>query len=329
MAHNIHDKKFLSLRKPAWHRLGLVVEEELTGVAAGERLGLPMVYSEAIHTPKGVIIPGYKCVFGKEKGKEAVPFTVVTDDYHEVTHTDFLIAWDNATTGAAVETIGLLGKGEHLFVTTKLPTFDIKGDECDSYLLATNMLDGKNANYGRVTPVRVVCQNTLNLSASNYTDQLRVVHKSESIKQIEKWLRHVWSTTKAKSETIQEAYKILANHTPKSRQVSNALETTYPMTPKPDADPRTKDGLDLLAAWEKKNNNTLVHRSNVMHLFEGQATGADLKAAKGTSWGLWNSVVEYEDYQKAYRRATSSLFGPGAERKQVAFDSLYELATSR
>lgn len=327
MAHNIHKGKFLTLRKPAWHGLGLVIQDEISGVEAGERIGIPMVFSDAIYTQKGVVIPGYKCIFGKEKNKDAVPFSVVTDDYHEVKHSDFLEAWDNATNKAPIETIGVLGKGEHLFVTTKLPMFDVKGDECESYLLATNMLNGKDANYGRVTPVRVVCQNTLNLSSSNYTDQIRVIHKSESIKQIQEWLRNVWESTKSKGEALKEAYTILANHTPKTKQVNGVLSGVYPTLEFPEhLDPTTKMGLDALALIEKKNKNNQEHREQVLHLFEGDGLGSDLKSAQGTSWGLWNAVVEYEDHMKSYRRASSSLFGPGAERKQVAFDSLYELA---
>lgn len=327
MAHNIHNEKFISLRQPAWHGLGQVINEEIGGVEAGEKLGLPIIVTRPISSD-GIHIPGWKCIFGKEPGKPAVPYSVVSEDYHEITHADFLVAWDKATGKAPIETIGLLGKGENLFVTTKLPTFDVKGDPCDSYLLAANILSGKQADFGRVTPVRVVCQNTLNLSASQFSEEFRVIHTGESIKQIETWLSTIWQTAKAKQEALKDAYTILANFTPNGVEVQEVVRAAYEGIEEPEVDPYTKEGLDILAQWEKQKKRVVEHRENVLHLFEGQAVGADLASARGTGWGLWNAVVEYEDYIKPRRKATSALFGAGADRKQAAFDEILKLATA-
>lgn len=328
MAHNIHNEKFISLRQPAWHGLGLVINEEISGVEAGEKLGLPIVFTRPIQTDNGIDIPGWKCILGKEKDKAPVPYSVVSDDYCEIRHGDFLAAWDKATGKAPIETIGLLGKGENLFVTTKLPTFDVKGDPCDSYLLAANILSGKQADFGRVTPVRVVCQNTLNLSASQFSEEFRVIHTGESIKQIESWLSTIWQTAKAKQEALKDAYTILANFTPNGVEVQEVVCAAYEGIEEPEVDPYTKEGLDILAQWEKQKKRVVEHRENVLHLFEGQAVGADLASARGTGWGLWNAVVEYEDYIKPRRKATSALFGAGADRKQAAFDEILKLATA-
>lgn len=328
MSHNIHDQKFISARQPAWHGLGLVIQDDINGVEAGERLGLPSVYTESVKTESGLAIHGYKCILGKEHGKAPVPFSVVTQEYHEITHTDFLIAWDEATGGAPIETIGLLGKGENMFVTTKLAKFDVMGDECDNYLLAANILSGNEADFGRVTPVRVVCQNTLATSAWSFSEQYRAIHTSDAARQIERWLRKVWQTAQAKSEALKDAYNILASFTPRSKQVLDVLETTYSLAPKPDADEKTPEGLDGLAAWQKSNSRQIDHRQNVNELFAGKAAGSSLKAARGTGWGLWNAVVEYEDYGKSRRTPSSALFGAGANRKTTAFDKLYTLATN-
>ena len=328
MSHNIYNQKFISLRQPAWHNLGLVIEDEINAVQAGQKLGLPIITTRPIRTDDGIEIPGWKCILGKEGDNAPVPFSVVSNDYHEITHGEFLEAWDRATNAATIETIGLLGKGENLFVTTKLQPFDVKGDECDSYLLAANILTGKEADFARVTPVRVVCQNTLNLSASRCGDEFRVVHTGESIKQIETWLTRIWRSASEKQAALKEAYTVLANSTPSVDSVIDVLESTYPLALKPNADERTNDGLDLLAAWQRGNARQIEHQQSVNHLFEGTAVGSDLAAARGTAWGLWNAVVEYEDYSKPRRQATSSLFGAGADRKQAAFDSLIKLAVA-
>jgi phage/plasmid-like protein (TIGR03299 family) len=327
MAHNIHNQKFISLRQPAWHGLGLVIEDEIGGVEAGAKLGLPVIYTEKIQTATGLVVPGFKAIVGKEGDRAPVAYSVVSEEYNEIKHGDFLHAWDKATGKAPIETIGLLGKGETLFVTTKLPTFDVKGDEVDSYLLAYNPLTGKDACTGRVTNVRVVCQNTLNASAANFTEQFRVIHVSDAATQIEKWLEKVWQTRLAQQQALQEAYNLLANYYPLSGLVKDVLNATYEGIAKPDVDPYTTEGLETLAQWEKSCKRVVEHRNNVLDLFEGKAVGSDLKSAQGTSWGLWNAVVEYEDHLKLRRKSSSALFGAGADRKTVAFDSLLALAS--
>ena len=324
MSHNIYNEKFLSVRKPAWHNLGLVIDDEIGAVEAGERIGLPIVYTEQIQTRSGLVIPGYKAIVGKDRNT-VTPYSVVTEDYNEIRHADFLVAWDEATGHASIETIGLLGKGENLFVTTRLPKFDVKGDELDNYLLAANILSGRESDFGRITPVRVVCQNTLNLSARQFSEEFRVVHRGDSIKQIKTWLETVWKTAHAKIEAVKEAYQILADFTPNGVQVISTLLSTYQSPARPETDPR--DDLDAWRDWEVANKRQIVHRDSVLELFEGKATGSDLRAARGTGWGLWNAVVEYEDYVKPRRAASSALFGAGADRKQAAFDSLLKLAT--
>ena len=326
MSHNIHNEKFITRRQPAWHGLGLVIQDDIAAVDAGERLGIPIVFTRPISTDSGIEIPGYKCILGKEKDKAPVPFSVVTEDYNEITHADFLIAWDRATKKAPIETIGLLGRGENLFVTTKLPKFDVKGDELDTYLLAANILSGKEADFGRVTNVRVVCQNTLLASASNFKEEFRVCHLSDSIKQIEEWIRKVWLSSSLKAQALKEAYTILANYTPNGVAVQETLRTSYPSIPQPEADAHTSEGLDRLAAWQRAQARQEKHRDSVLELFEGKAVGSDLRSARGTAWGLYNAVVEYEDYVKPRRSTSSAVFGAGADRKEAAFTELLTLA---
>lgn len=328
MSHNIHNSKFISLRQPAWHGLGLVIQEEIDATEAGSRLGLPRIYTEAVHTESGLVLPDHKCIVGQELGKAPVPFSVVGKDYAEITHFDFLKAWDRATNKAPIETIGLLGKGETLFVTTKLPKFDVKGDEIDSYLLAYNPLTGIDALTGRETDIRVVCQNTLSLSASSFAQQLRVIHYAGAGEQLEKWLHRVWSERIEKQAVLKEAYAILAEYKPDSNAVIDVLEATYPVARQPEADEKTTEGLEKLAAWQRANERQIDHQSAVNNLFEGTGIGSDLKSARGTGWGLWNAVVEYEDYSKPRRLSSSTVFGAGADRKSKAFDEIYAQATN-
>jgi hypothetical protein len=203
MSHEIYNNKFASFRRPAWHGLGEVFTEPISAIGAADKLGLPVIDTGKVYLADGSLIPGFKAITGKEEGKDLQVFSIVSNEYQEITHRDFVDAWDRATESAPVETIGLLGRGERLFLSSILPNFDVKGDECANYLLAFNPLNGVQAATARITPVRVVCANTLAQSEVNYKDQFRVIHTTEAAKDIEKWIKRVWSLAVDQTATVR------------------------------------------------------------------------------------------------------------------------------
>ena len=68
------------------------------------------------------------------------------------------------------------------------------------------------------------------------------------------------------------------------------------------------------------------------NLFEGQGLGAELSSAKGTAFGLLNSVTEFVDHQRKARsidhRLDSAWFGQGAVIKQRALDEALRLVSA-
>lgn len=83
--------------------------------------------------------------------------------------------------------------------------------------------------------------------------------------------------------------------------------------------------LSQLAAIERENGARLKDKEKVYALFHGEGRGSMTQAAKGTAWGLFNAVAEYEDYYKKARRAESRAFGAGADRKAKAFEECLAL----
>jgi len=65
------------------------------------------------------------------------------------------------------ETTGVLGKGEPVWLLAKMNQFKVLDDDVTGYLCLNNSHDGKGAIRVSVTPVKVVCQNTLNLAIEN------------------------------------------------------------------------------------------------------------------------------------------------------------------
>lgn len=330
MAHNIMNKsKFVTLRQPAWHGLGLVTNTELSAMEAFRKIGEVVIRTEPVVTASG-LPTDHKAIISETVENNTVQtnvVSVVSADYNEITHADFCNAWDNAT-ARYIETLGILGKGETLFITTKLPTFDVKGDETHNYLLAYSPLSGIESVTLRITPVRVVCQNTLILSGSQCSAQYRVIHTSDMARSVEKFLHNVWSEIEFKAKAVQEALTILSSHRLLDPVAKSVLSVVYPEPVKPEADPHTNEGLTKLAVWEKSAQKMLEHQGNVFNLWQGTGTGMDMESCAGTSYGLYNAIVEYEDHTKAHRRASSAVFGAGADRKMLAHSTLMQLATA-
>lgn len=78
-----------------------------------------------------------------------------------------------------IETAGVLGIGERIFVTAKLPKGFKIGEEKDYtelYIVFTNSHDGSSSLTAMVTPVRVVCNNTLTAALGNNKSKVSFKH---------------------------------------------------------------------------------------------------------------------------------------------------------
>ena len=93
---------------------------------------------------------------------------VVTDRYKVVQNED-AFAFTDALLGEGItyETAGSLQGGRRTWMLARLPQhYIISGDEITPYLVFMNSHDGTGAIKAAMTPIRVVCQNTLNLALS-------------------------------------------------------------------------------------------------------------------------------------------------------------------
>lgn len=327
MSHEIYNEKFLSYRIPAWHRLGQVIEEEIGAEEAARRIRMPAIHTEPVITANG-LPTDHKAIIGTlDEGKEV--YCVVSTDYREITHADFIAGWDR-NVKRHVETIGVLRHGAGIFLSTKLPSFSVKGEEVEAYLLAENWLSGNRTTKIRKTPVRVVCMNTLQMSDRASTRELRIRHSRPAVEQLDKHLQELIQQSAAEYVTLKEAYELLASTRLNRESASTILSSTYPEQELPEAllVRASSDGeaLKRLAQIERFNGGQIEHRKNCYSLYDGEGRGALSTAAAGTAWGMYNAVVEYEQYKKDRRDAESIMFGAGKFRVERAFDAACELA---
>ena len=153
-----------SVRETPWHGLGRIVMEAPASREALELAGLDwQVESRNIYSGNGAVISGYRA---NVRSTDDAVLGVVSDRYRIVQNEEaFQFTDDLLGEGVTYETAGSLQGGKKVWMLAKLPEkYIIAGDEVTPYLVFFNSHDGSSGVKVAMTPVRVVCQNTLNLA---------------------------------------------------------------------------------------------------------------------------------------------------------------------
>lgn len=148
-----------------WHQLGVKVDEALSSQQAIKMAGLDWtVDAQPIQVVGGQVIDGMKA---NVRSSDHKVLGVVSDRYKIVQNAD-AFAFTDILLGEGVkyETAGSLSSGKRVWLLAKMETSKVCGDDVDPYLVFTNSHDGSGAVKVAVTPIRVVCQNTLTLALS-------------------------------------------------------------------------------------------------------------------------------------------------------------------
>lgn len=162
MAANV-ETMFYTREKP-WHGLGTMVAEAPNSKDALRLAGLNWkVLQEPVYTENKELIQGYKA---NVRDTDRKVLGVVTDRY-KVIQNEEAFAFTDTLLGEGVryETAGSLQEGRRVWMLARLPReFIIGGERISPYMVFSNTHDGSGAVKTALTPIRVVCNNTLNLA---------------------------------------------------------------------------------------------------------------------------------------------------------------------
>lgn len=164
MSHDIETMFYT--RTAPWHGLGNRVDYALSSMEALTAAQLDWkVIQKSIKTEDDLIIPNYKANI-RETDQRVLG--VVTDRYSIVqNHDAFKFTEELFGEGVRYETAGSLQNGKKVWLLAKLPEqYIMLGDRITPYLVFSNSHDGSGSIKAAMTPIRVVCQNTLNLALS-------------------------------------------------------------------------------------------------------------------------------------------------------------------
>ena len=185
------------------------------------------------------------------------------------------------------ESAGSLKKGKVVFGTVDIPrtmVLDPQGanDETKLYLIVWTSHDGSVAVQAAVTPVRVVCQNTLNLAMRNAKQSFKIRH-TQSVEGRIQVARETLGLALGYFDEFEVEAKALYSQAITDAEFSKLVQSIYP---KPE-----KDVKGAIKKWE--NKIVLLDE-----LYYNSPTNANIK---GTKWGAFNALTERLDYYRSGR----------------------------
>lgn len=183
MAANV-ETMFYTREKP-WNGLGTMVAEAPNSKDALRLAGLNWkVLQEPVYTENEELIQGYKA---NVRDTDRKVLGVVTDRY-KVIQNEEAFAFTDTLLGEGVryETVGSLQEGRRVWMLARLPReFIIGGERISPYMVFSNTHDGSGAVKTALTPIRVVCNNTLNLALRTAKRSWSMIHTGDISGKIE------------------------------------------------------------------------------------------------------------------------------------------------
>ena len=342
MAHNLNynektkQHSFFSVQEKAWHGLGQIVKDYPTSAEALKFAGLnyevekrnlftygddanpntdPEIDDDVVMEWR-IDVPNF---FATVRTDNDAVLGVVGKDYQIVQNVDAFNFFDAIVGGDGIqyETAGALGKGERIFITAKLPGYIKVGnnDMTEKYLFLTTSHDGFGSITAAFTPVRIVCNNTLNAALRNCTGSIKIRHTANAKDRLAEAHR-VMGISNKMSDELEGIFNQWAKVRITDQQVQRLIQLA--MVPNKEVLENIKDGnLDELST-------AFSNVCSSVYEYAMTSPSQQQETTKGTVFGAYNAVTGYfqnvRNYKDGDAKVKSLLFGGTAQlRAQKAF----------
>lgn len=258
-------------RVKPWHGLGTCVDHAMTSEEALTLAGLDWrVEKRPIFNEEVEQIPDY---FANTRTSDNSILGIVGKKYTIVQNTD-AFAFTDALIGEGVtyETAGSLRNGKQIWLLAKMPEASILGDKIEPYMCFTNTHDGLGSVRVCMTPIRVVCNNTLNLAFQGAQRAWSTTHRGN----IQDRLHEAEQTLELASKYmfgLDEQASKFANTKVTADWVEEMLDALFPVT--------EADG-----ARRKENVKRMKDEFYIAYHMP------DIKKFQGTAWGVINAASD-------------------------------------
>lgn len=284
MAANV--ETMFSVREKPWHGLGKIVMEAPTSAEALHLAGLDWnVVQEPIYMEFNEPVEGYKANF---RDSDRKVLGVVSDRYKVVQNVDAFSFTDELIgKGVRYETAGSLQEGKKVWLLARLPReYIIAGERISPYLVFSNTHDGSGSVKVAVTPVRVVCNNTLNLALDKASRSFSMIHTGNI------------------QDKIQEARDTLFM----AEEYMDCLGAEFEQLRRQKmTDVQVKEYINLLLPMEKES--TQLQSKNIIRLREDMMKryydAPDLQTVGNNAYRFINAVSDFATHANPLRRTVN------------------------
>lgn len=313
MAHNLEEFEngqvaFALRGEPAWHNLTNHTFTEDEDVTTQQMLDSALLSKWNVRLEDIALPENYTC--------DKPNFLVVRDHpvnvdevnvlatvgarYHTYQNEDLFAFGDgllsknalDGVQGGYWESAGSINGGRTVFGSLKLNkeiTLDGQGinDKTAMYLLVTTSHDGSTAIQAMTTPVRVVCQNTLNFALRGSQRSYKVRHTASAQGRVDEAQQTLGLAYAYADKFEAEAQALFATEI-SDKQFMDIVTTLYPA---PEADA----GKASLTKYDSKIDQ-------IKDLYFVSPTQFGIK---GTAWGAVNALTERIDYGRQIRKGSN------------------------
>lgn len=276
---------FYTEREVPWHGLGTPVQEALTSEEAIEKAGLNWeVVKKPIYNENGIEIPKY---FRTARSSDNSTLGIVSDRYKIVQNQEAFSFTDELISGdVRYETAGSLNDGRRVWLLAKLPERKILDDEFDTYICFTNTHDGTGAVQVCMTPIRVVCNNTLNLALSGASRKWSTRHIGNLEQKMEE-ARKALELAETYMEALTGEAQVLSDIKVSEAEVEVMFDTIFPVD------------------QEKDTARKIRNVEYLKNAFFNCMKAPDLTQFSGTAWGVINAMTDFVDHTPPVRYTDS------------------------
>ncbi len=296
-----------------WHRLGTKLDKPATAEEAIQAARLdftigkfPLLASTNGRSPEShfILVDSH---FATVRTDTMEVLGVVGSRYEPIQNKDAFATFD-ALVGEGetiYHTAGALGKGERIWILAKLPNYIRvnRNDIVEKYLLLVNSHDGSSTVRVKLTPIRVVCENTLSLALSGAEQEVHIRHTLNAKEKL-KEAHEILGLTNRLYAQLDAILNRMSETVVREKALTDYIEAVFPNR------------------LESQDNSWVTKvRYKIVELAE---SGQGAEMTKGTLWGAYNAVTEYVDHYRNTKggetqRLKSMWFGSGERIKKNAF----------
>ncbi len=331
MAHMV-ESMFYDMRETPWHGLGLPVIGSLTSEDAIKMAGIDWLVEKHNVVVDGKVVQGYKAnvrtkaklldEYGKQQYNDngAIAYRpdevlgIVSDRYSIVQNFDAFSFVDNLISDEVrYETAGSLQNGKRVWILAKMPERKILDDAFEPYICFSNSFDGTSAIRVNLTPIRVVCSNTLNLCLNTAKRSWSTKHMGDMQSKLEAARMTLELADTYYTELELEAQR-LAKKAFTDAEFKDLLEELF----------NKKDEDKVLTNRQIENIKYNITAANFCY------DQPDVEKFRGTAWGVINSFSDFAYHVKPLRQTQNYSENQWAKNidGNSILDKVYELVAA-